>query len=229
MERGAGEGREQFFNRNMPVFLLGMAGLSAAAARLINIGGVSAYSVILASAVMTALNTYKAITEENYGIFAMQDSANICYLIPAVLCSTAYGLAAVVPALLLAALSAVCLQDFLAPHDARKYTVARVKYGFDRMKTGGLALFGLAAGLAAEVYIIYLFYTGVKQDPAVLAAVMFLAMIYAVGALNKIFMIFSMARRIRVDSGFKLVFNKHTARPAIYAAFAALLMISGLK
>jgi hypothetical protein len=229
IERGTGEEREQFFNRNMPAFLLGIASLSAVTARLITISAAAPYAVIPAAAVMLALNTYKSITEENYGVFALHDSANICYLIPAAFCATSSGFITVVPTLLLALFSAVCLQDFLAGHDAHKYTVAGVKYGFDRLKTGGLALFGLAAGLAAEVYIIYIFYTKINQDPAVLAAVMFMVMIYAVAALNKIFIIFSMIKRIRVDSGLKLLFNKNTVRPAVFAAFAALLAISGLK
>jgi hypothetical protein len=227
----AGGDADRVIHGNIPVvFISGIiAAVAAAKVIILNRENISMYPLAAAAAVMTGLNIYRSITEENYAAYAARDSANTAFLTPALLCGTTAGFGSLVLPLLLAMLSAVLQQDFLSLHEPQKYTVARVKYGFDRVKGGGLALCGLLSGLAAELWIMALFYLKVKQDPAMLAIIMFLCMIYAVAALNKVFIIFSMLSRLKAAGGLKPESYKLAIRPALFGALAAVLAAGVLK
>ncbi len=229
--QAAGEDADRVIHGNIPVVFLSGVITAIAAAKIIILNGenISMYPPAIAAAVMLVFNIYRSITEENYAAFAALDSANAAFLVPVLLCGTAAGFENLAPALLLAMLSALMQNDFLSMHEPQKYTVARVKYGFDKIKGSGLALAGLASGLAAEIWIMALIYLKVKQDPAMLAIIMFLAAAYAVAALNKVFIIFSMLARIKAGRGSGLLFNKNSVRPALFAALAAMLLAGGLK
>jgi hypothetical protein len=192
-------------------------------------GAAAPYPVALIAAIMLARNIYRSITEENYASYAARDAANIVFLAPLLMSTTSAEPGDLTAVFALAALSALLQQDFISGHGGRECTVSRLKYNFARVRGGGLALFGLAAGLTAEGCMLALFLLKTKQEPAMLALVMFTAMIYAVAALNKLFIIFSMLSRIRVDTSPGLLFNKNTVRPALLLFLAAMLMISGLR
>jgi hypothetical protein len=82
------------------------------------------------------------------------------------------------------------------------------------------------SGLAAETWVFAAFYGHLKQDTLILAAVIFLALAYSVSMLNKLFMIFSMLKRLK--AGFRPA-DAGIVRPAVFTAFIASVIAAWLK
>lgn len=223
----AGEEGERFLSNNT-----GIAAVSGILPALIITrfiaetgGGYAARPVIIAAAALACFNIYRTITEEKYAAFAAHDALNVFFLLPAIACGTNAGTAELVPPALLFMMSAVLQDEFILSHDRGKHTVASVKYGFDKVKGAKPAFFGLISGLAAEAWVFFLFYRHLKQDPLVFIAVIFIALVFSVAMLNKVFMVFSMLKRFKSGAGFDIGF----LRSALFAAYAAVMLAWWLK
>jgi hypothetical protein len=74
-----------------------------------------------------------------------------------------------------------------------------------------------------------MFYKHLKQDTLIFAAIIFMALAFSIPMLNKLFMVFSMLKRVRVNLKMETVFNEGNIRPAIFILFVAAVMAAWLK
>jgi len=226
---GGGEG-EKFLHKNSALILFSGIITATVISQFLSMAAQPAARPLVAAAVILGcVNIYRTITEEKYQAFAAHDSINPVFLLPALACGSDLPAGLIAAPAVLFMLSAFLQNEFIAYHDRGRHTVAAVKYSFEKLKGGPLALFGVACGLAAEICVFIMFYKYIKQDAFIFAAVIFMALAFSVSMLNKLFMIFSMLKRFKVNFKSEAFFNKGNVRPAIFVVFIAAVLAAWLK
>lgn len=227
MRGNDGEAGEKFLNKNS--FFIMFSGIITAviAAIFLSYAGqqAAARPVVIACVLLGCVNIYRTITEEKYVAYSGHDSINPVFLLPALACGTVLPGNELETVSLLFVLSVLLHGEFIDSHDHGKHSVASMKYGFDRVKGGWTAFLGIISGLAAEICVFILFYRYMKQDPLIFASVIFMALAFSVSMLNKFFMILSMLKRFKINTGKITLAAKSDFRPALYVLFTAALLI----
>jgi len=231
MRANDGEEGEKFLHKNSSFILISGIMTAAMAAGFLSATAdtAAARPVVIACVILACVNIYRTITEEKYQAFAAHDSINPVFLLPALACGTYLPASGIVFPAVLFIISVFLQNEFIAFHDHGRHTVAAVKYSFERVKGGWLAFFGIICGFAAEIWVFVMFYKHLKQDTLIFAAIIFMALAFSIPMLNKLFMVFSMLKRVRVNLKMETVFNEGNIRPAIFILFVAAVMAAWLK
>jgi hypothetical protein len=175
--------------------------------------------------VMTGCCAFRSITEEKLAPAAEASIMTGIWVILTAYMSCGLSAAHAVIALSGTAMSALCLNEFYYGRDVSKYTVASVKYSFDKIHDNFTLLAALIFQLAAEVFIIWQAPGFMKQDQTVSMVLIFAALAYLPALLNRLFFVCSMVIRIRIDRSWKLGFNVRAFKIILSAAFMLALII----
>ncbi len=167
---------------------------------------------------------FKSVTEEKYQFFVLRDIYILFFL----------GLFGTVSASLspfniavysvLFVLQAIFAMEALAGPNSAKQTMTGVKYSFEKIQDNHNIFISACAGLCAETYMAVSIYKNMAGNPLIHAVILIGAAFYSSAFLNKVFTLFSMARRIKVDYKFKTVFNKNALIMLLFLGMAAAML-----
>jgi hypothetical protein len=174
--------------------------------------------------VLLLLAAFKSVTEEKHSLFALRDVYILFYLgILGISCANLTQGQIAVFSILLVLNTAFSMEAFNNPNSA-KLTMSGVKYSFEKIQGNSNIFMAVILGLCAEGYMILSIYKNITGDTLIHAAVLIGLALYSPALLNKIFTMFSMIKRMKVDSGFKKVFNAGSLIMILFSGMAAAML-----
>lgn len=174
--------------------------------------------------VLLLLAAFKSVTEEKHSLFALRDVYILFYLgILGISCANLTQGQIAVFSVLFVLNTDFSMEAFNGPNSA-KLTMSGVKYSFEKIQGNSNIFMAVILGLCAEGYMILSIYKNITGDPLIHAAVLIGLALYSPALLNKIFTLFSMIKRIKVESGFKQALNAGSLIMILFSGMAAAML-----
>lgn len=166
--------------------------------------------------------SFKSVTEEKYALFVLRDVYLLFFL----------GLLGVVSSSLtqkdiviyggLFILQIAFALNALGGINSAKQTMAAVKYSFEKIPNNSNLFLSVSAGFCAELYMIALIYNNMNSDSLTHAILLIGAAFYSPALFNKLFTLFSMAKRIK--GSFKRIFNVNSLIMLLFFSVAVAML-----
>ena len=167
---------------------------------------------------------FKSVTEEKYSLFVLRDIYILFFLGLLGIVSASLSPFSIAVYSVLFVLQAIFAMEALANPNSAKQTMTGVKYSFEKIPDNHNIFISACAGLCAEMFMAACIYKNMAGNPLIHAVILIGAAFYSPAFLNKVFTLFSMAGRIKVDYKFKAVFNKNTLIMLLFLGMAAAML-----
>ncbi|MBP7792894.1 MAG: hypothetical protein KA120_07525 [Candidatus Goldbacteria bacterium] len=187
------------------------------------------YALFLTSFILLLFSVFNFLTEEDLQNFFISDFIKIFYLTLFSFSVLPLNTVDILAVFVLMLASAVFLLPFFS-NIKKRHSVSYMRYNFDRIKGAGPVLISIILTLATEAYLTYKM---AKQftnfNPYVQTIILIAGFTYAINVLNKIFIVFSMVSRIKIDNLRDILFNKIMIKPGLFAGLVISLSLWWIK
>lgn len=180
------------------------------------------YVLFLVSFILLLFSIFNFLTEEDLLNFFISDFINVFYLTIFSFSVLILNNRDIIAVFILMLAAAVFLMPFFT-NIQKRYSISYVRYNFNKIKGAGVLLSGIVLTFLVEMYLIYKIVNNFRYfNPYIQTIILIIGFVYGVALLNKIFIVFSMTSRIKIDNLKYILFYKIIIRPVLFV----LLVIS---
>jgi hypothetical protein len=194
-----------------------------------NSGSPVIYALFLTSFILLLFSVFNFLTEEDLRNFFLSDFIKIFYLTLFSFSVLTLNNKDILVVFILMLTSAFFLLPFFL-NTKKRHSVSYMRYNFDRIKGAGTVLVSIVLTLITEAYLISKM---AKQftnfNPYIQTIILIAGFAYAINVLNKIFIVFSMVSRIKIDNLRDILFNKIMIKPVLFAGLVISLSLWWIK